>query len=148
LPETPQKPIFVPSGSETDTTLTQGSDLAFPASDDLSDRDGAFLMPPPAESGEREMAEDRDASGSEVADADEGMSSKKWAISLIALASKKKTQELQRDYIAKGVDVELVRIGKLFALRIPGFADREEAVAYAEGAKRKLGIRDVWIYEY
>jgi cell division septation protein DedD len=77
-----------------------------------------------------------------------------WAINLIALSNEAKAQQLLRTYAAKGVDAELVEMRRsragstLFGLRIPGFATRREAVARSTDVKQKLGIKEVWIYQY
>jgi hypothetical protein len=153
-PEPAQKTVSAPPGSEPDTTLMQGSDSLHPTSDDLSNQEATPVNPSPPKSDGKKTVNDSDASRSETTNTDERGSGQQWAINLIALASRSKAQELQRDYIAKGVDVELIYLGasrsrgKLFGLRIPGFASREEAVAYAESVKQKLGIREVWIYKY
>jgi cell division septation protein DedD len=72
----------------------------------------------------------------------------RWAINLIALDSRTRTESLQQEYAARGVDAEVTRAGKLFALRIPGFSSRQEAAARAAAVKDMLGIGEVWIYEY
>jgi cell division septation protein DedD len=154
LPEPAQKTVSAPPESEPDTTLRQGSDSLHPTSDDLSNQDAIPVNPSPPKSDGEKTVNDSDAPRSETTNTDEMGAGQQWAINLIALSSRSKAQELQRDYIAKGLDVELIHLGasrslgKLFGLRIPGFASREEAVAYAESVKQKLGIRDVWIYKY
>jgi len=149
-----------PSGEPADETPVPdssragGTDPAHRQSDGFSNRKVTLLVSPPAKSDEREATVDGDASRSEMTDSGEGTSSGHWAINLIAVASKSKAQALQRNYAAKGVEVELIPIRashssrKLLGLGISGFSNREEAAARAEGVKRKLGIRDVWIYEY
>lgn len=152
--EPPQIPVSVSLKPESDVIQTRGSNSANRAGGDLSNRQVAPAILPPAKSDGHKAMEDSVVLRSETLKADERGSNKQWAINLIALGSKTKAQELQSDYAAKGVDVELIQIrtsrsrGKLFGLRVPGFASREEAVAYAGGVKQKLGIREVWIYEY
>lgn len=145
-----QEPVSATAMPESGSDMLPAADSARERNDDLSDEKTVPLIAsePPSDEVAEEVMDDNDTAQSGAVGSDEGEAGKKWAISLIALASKDKIQALEDKYTAKGVKVEMVQMGRLYALRVPGFADRAEAAAYSDNVKRKLGIGEVWIYAY
>ncbi|MGV0951209.1 MAG: SPOR domain-containing protein [Azonexus sp.] len=70
-----------------------------------------------------------------------------WFINLVAVRSRSTALELQRTYRDKGVDAQVVSLGRNgpFAVRVSGFSSRRDALDGAPAIKTALGIRDVWI---
>jgi hypothetical protein len=70
-----------------------------------------------------------------------------WFINLAAVRSESAALDLQRTYRDKGVDAQVVRLGRSgkFGVRVGGFSSRRDAIDRAPAIKTTLGIQDVWI---
>ena len=70
-----------------------------------------------------------------------------WFINLIVVRSKSTALALQRTYRGKGVDAQIVSLGRNgpFGVRVSGLSSRRDALERAPAIKTALGIQDVWI---
>lgn len=75
------------------------------------------------------------------------ISGEEWFINLVAVRSEPAALDLQQTYRDKGVDAQVVPLGRSgkFGVRVGGFGSRRDAIDRVPAIKAALGIKDVWI---